>query len=641
MNCIIKRLIILGCGSQKREIPFYKGLNVITGDSKTGKSAILEIVDYCLFSSRSTIPKGVIEDFAQIFVLVLNVKGLNVVVGRSSPRYGDSSKAYVTTEISEDFLKEVSKEYFSKIVARPLKEAQYELESYLGLAVKDTRTDPEDSLRSHGRASIRSATPLLFQHQNLIANKHSIFYRFDDFYKRKKAIEDFPVLIGWEKGDFYVLQRELESLEKDLKRANKFKAELEREVGESAEKIRRVLQSYYSFIGLVFPDVVEKSKLIEMSRALPDYSYSVDSGSEIGRRLSVMLTKRKELVVKLDEVERSLDILKENSSLGGVQIGSFNLFEVTSKLISSGGGDSCPVCGSVDLTTSKAIAEVEEARLALLSELKGVQTYVVDNSKETERLRKERADIRRQMSLLNSEIESLEKQDSEVKLKLSIRDAAFTRKGMAISQVEGLAAGFDMEALQKEIATLVSRIKEVKKSLSLYQVEGKIKSAESFLSKKMTEICSRLDFEDELKPGVLRFSLTDFNFWYEHNGEKIHLSEMGSGANWLACHLSLFLALLFLNCKAKNSSIPSFLILDQPSQVYFPNKYGVLDGEEGDLDENILQVRNIFNVIVSVVLEIEKECGFVPQVIVMEHADESDFDNYILRRWKKDGEKLI
>ncbi|RIZ20582.1 hypothetical protein AXW99_26435 [Pseudomonas aeruginosa] len=66
-----------------------------------------------------------------------------------------------------------------------------------------------------------------------------------------------------------------------------------------------------------------------------------------------------------------------------------------------------------------------------------------------------------------------------------------------------------------------------------------------------------------------------------------------------------------------------------------------MDGEEGDLDENILQVRNIFNVIVSVVLEIEKECGFVPQVIVMEHADESDFDNYILRRWKKDGEKLI
>ena len=159
----------------------------------------------------------------------------------------------------------------------------------------------------------------------------------------------------------------------------------------------------------------------------------------------------------------------------------------------------------------------------------------------------------------------------------------------------------------------------------------------------MTDICNNLDFEDELKLGILRFSIEDFVFYYHFKDrEKIYLSEMGSGANWLACHLSLFIALLHLNCREKNSTIPSFLFIDQPSQVYFPTKYGEAEeGLEEKTDENIMQVRNIFRVIIEALTAIEDECGFLPQIVVMEHADEVEFDKYVRARWKKDGEKLI
>ncbi|HHF0486439.1 DUF3732 domain-containing protein [Vibrio alginolyticus] len=33
--------------------------------------------------------------------------------------------------------------------------------------------------------------------------------------------------------------------------------------------------------------------------------------------------------------------------------------------------------------------------------------------------------------------------------------------------------------------------------------------------------------------------------------------------------------------------------------------------------------------------------GFKPQIIVLEHADEPEFDQYVRYRWSSNGQKLI
>ncbi|AIM37587.1 hypothetical protein KO02_13495 [Sphingobacterium sp. ML3W] len=120
---------------------------------------------------------------------------------------------------------------------------------------------------------------------------------------------------------------------------------------------------------------------------------------------------------------------------------------------------------------------------------------------------------------------------------------------------------------------------------------------------------------------------------------------MGSGSNWLAIHLSAFLGFLYLHSITETSKIPSILILDQPSQVYFPKIYRQLDDStENDkqiTDDNIVQVKNIFKVISDEINTIEKKCNYKPQVIVLEHADEEEFSQFIRYRWSKEGKKLI
>ena len=113
MVTILDHLFIFNSSSQAvRTVKFEPGLNIITGDSKTGKSAIIEIIDYCLFSSRSTIPKGKITEFADHYCLVMKVDAKFLVICRPADKTGKSASAYFSIETNDDFLKEFDFSYF-------------------------------------------------------------------------------------------------------------------------------------------------------------------------------------------------------------------------------------------------------------------------------------------------------------------------------------------------------------------------------------------------------------------------------------------------------------------------------------------------------------------------------------------------
>ena len=62
MSMSIGAIILYSHTGEKRELTFRSGcLNVITGDSKTGKSAIIDIIDYCLGRSSCNVAEGVIR----------------------------------------------------------------------------------------------------------------------------------------------------------------------------------------------------------------------------------------------------------------------------------------------------------------------------------------------------------------------------------------------------------------------------------------------------------------------------------------------------------------------------------------------------------------------------------------------------
>lgn len=60
-------------------------VNVITGDSRTGKSAIIPIIDYCLASGECYIPTQTIRNACSWFGIVVNLENSKVLLARREP----------------------------------------------------------------------------------------------------------------------------------------------------------------------------------------------------------------------------------------------------------------------------------------------------------------------------------------------------------------------------------------------------------------------------------------------------------------------------------------------------------------------------------------------------------------------------
>lgn len=191
MKSYIKAIIIFNKKGEKRVVPLKQGVNIITGESKTGKSALVEIIDYCLCSTRCTIPKGKITDFSYLYTLVMAISDNTYVIARYN--WEDGGKMHFSKEGKDFEPKGLELSYFAEKPALPFRDIKNEIECALGLFVTNI---PTDAAPQGKKASLRNMVSYLFQHQNLMASKFALFYRFSDFYKRKDVIEQFPVFAG-------------------------------------------------------------------------------------------------------------------------------------------------------------------------------------------------------------------------------------------------------------------------------------------------------------------------------------------------------------------------------------------------------------------------------------------------------------
>lgn len=77
-------------------------VNVITGDSSTGKSSLLSVIDYCLLSGESNIVEEVININVEWYGMVFHLDGVSYVVIRKNPKL-ELADQQIFFEEAEDF----------------------------------------------------------------------------------------------------------------------------------------------------------------------------------------------------------------------------------------------------------------------------------------------------------------------------------------------------------------------------------------------------------------------------------------------------------------------------------------------------------------------------------------------------------
>ena len=98
----IRELVLYGYNGKVRHLPFALGqVNIITGRSKSGKSAVGDIIDYCLGGDSCNIADGVVRDNVAWYGLLLQFEHERVFVARKNPDKGQQTTGFCYIEVGE------------------------------------------------------------------------------------------------------------------------------------------------------------------------------------------------------------------------------------------------------------------------------------------------------------------------------------------------------------------------------------------------------------------------------------------------------------------------------------------------------------------------------------------------------------
>src|SRR4051794_3934354 len=81
---------------ERRDVRFQpRALNILTGKSKTGKSALLHVVEFCMGRNTVTVPSGVISDNASWYYTLVSIGEQRVFIARPNPDTATTGHAMV------------------------------------------------------------------------------------------------------------------------------------------------------------------------------------------------------------------------------------------------------------------------------------------------------------------------------------------------------------------------------------------------------------------------------------------------------------------------------------------------------------------------------------------------------------------
>ena len=217
MTFQIKKLLLWpkkeGKGIRTVEFELDK-VNVITGDSRTGKSAIVPIIDYCLASSDCLIPRDVIRDSVAWYGLLVSFggSGYTLFARKESDEDKPSDIFVVKENIAEDAIPESFDESHEKVNGDYVKSRLNAL-AKIPYVSKDTSTKQEiDHL------SFRDISHMNLQAQEVMASQSVFFYKMNRGIYNTRLSEWFRFIIGAEPLSRIFAMQKLKTLKSELKR---------------------------------------------------------------------------------------------------------------------------------------------------------------------------------------------------------------------------------------------------------------------------------------------------------------------------------------------------------------------------------------------------------------------------------------
>lgn len=367
MSIQILDLVVYSHDGRTRALPLRPGqVNIITGACKTGKSALISIVDYCFGADECEVP-GQIRQCVSWFGMRFQLRGGQAFIARRCPDARAKSSQDCFFAVGD----EVSISAASSLRAITNTNGLIDLlRDWSGIS-DNLHEPPLGQTRRPLSATIRHALAFCFQPQDEIGRRQQLFHGASDRYVAQAIKDVLPYFLGAVDDDYVRKAGELRRFRDQLRTIDRQLSELKNLRGEGISKAATLLAQARD-VGLSteiaddWQQVV--SALQQIAKTPADIiDIGIVSGSENGEytrlsdernRLLAEQRKLRDEIAAVRAFECDKNGFSHEANEQRARLVSIGIFE------GSEPGHTCPLC-SQNLPDSTAVPAAKQLKAAL------------------------------------------------------------------------------------------------------------------------------------------------------------------------------------------------------------------------------------------------------------------------------------
>jgi hypothetical protein len=557
-------------------------INVITGDSTTGKTSFWNIIDYCFLSGKVTVPTEIIDKVLWFGIrFTINDKEMSII--RKTPNNGS-----------------VSSDIFFHLGAFPDKPVSNK-EIAEAKAILDQEFGITDNLRfPFGKGAGKTTFNISYRHfllfnsltQTIIDAPETYFdttfYGKDEYDKALSHL--FDLVIGVNDMENIKAIERLQEIENGLKL-------IQNQEKNNQNKIKNFESEIFSLI-----EKCKKYKFIEYSETFENVDDAILTIKEI-----IANTKK---VAENSKLFSEVNNLYKNKNEKQAQINAIGQYKREYDLYKKNLHKSADSLQPIDFLSQKLsdqLLDSYETRLFVESLESSLKNIKVNLSKKIVEPLKVSGDVKE----LQGQIKEIEKQITQ----LNEIKKNYQSEGEKFIVLGEIKYAYE-QILKKELIKPIDTIKlnslneEKERLLKVPQEISQIKfSMKTLLNQSIQRNFNQLSSLAKYNNSRVEFSSEKMILQLFPDGQIFALDNVGSASNYMFMHLCFYLGLHEHVINLKQENIPPFLFIDQPSKPYYEGK----NDDKAKLLDAFILLNSFVNYI-----SVEKKEHF--QIIMVEHA---------------------
>jgi hypothetical protein len=597
MNFVFCDLILWRKNGTIRKVHFEPNkVNVITGESHTGKTAILGIIDYCLFSSSHKIPQSIINENVDWYGILFLINDKKFLISRKAPTGSKTSADYYFSSVGE--VPQLPKINTTEVAVKSIMDVEFSIDHQVQMPYGGA------TLASGSKISLRYFLMFNTISEDIIENSSVFFDKQNSDRYREALPRIFDLAVG------------IDDMRNILARERK--VELERELRRIERKNSKTTVKYDEFLSEI-SDVSRKANeyaLIENAtttdEAVVALRLAVDQGVEL---LKDSALRQPESTWGKEYDNLSSEMYLINTKIRNARRFSAEYFEYKEELKKT--ADSLKPILFLRQKNAELVKTsiYDEIISTLESDYTNIRKAISSKTPIDIKITDLIAELESKVTVLKSKVDLLGQRPKslandrekffflgEIKAKLDL----FTDPGQEVS------------------STPSSTLSRIKDELNGLVVNDVITQRELFV--KMFE---------EIVQGYIALTgdaLANYRTYkpvFNYNEKKLQLRKpksdeieyIGSSSNYMFMHLYFFLGLHEVILRKNVKFVPSFIIMDQPSRPY----YGA-DNKKLKKSSDTDNIRLAFQLLDGFITTSNEEIKKQFQIIVFEHVPPSTWD---------------